>query len=293
MKILAIGSEGNIGAPLVRHLREVGHDVYTVDIEPGHRPNYSMADINHPIDLLDAFDWGPEVVYLMAAVVSRVTCEQSGSLAVTTNLAGTNNILQLVRRVGARLVFFSTSEVYGPTVELMDERTSVPRPNNRYGLTKWLGEQLVDYEWKASSVESVIIRPFMVYDENEDLGDHRSAMIRFAQHFSEGVPADVHVGSARSWLHISDAVVALERASNLRGHHVINVGHPDVIKTEALAQMIIHRLDADPQLMNLVEQPGAMTMIKRPALHHQSRLLHVDPLVGIEDGIARVCRRWI
>ena len=73
-KALVIGSEGNIGAPLVRRLREDGYDVLESDIRAGMRGDYVMADINHPIDLLPAFDWGPDIVFLLSAMVSRVTC---------------------------------------------------------------------------------------------------------------------------------------------------------------------------------------------------------------------------
>ena len=45
-KALVIGSEGNIGAPLVRHLRQGGYEVLESDIRPGWRPNFVMADIN-------------------------------------------------------------------------------------------------------------------------------------------------------------------------------------------------------------------------------------------------------
>ena len=159
VKVLAIGSEGNVGAPLVEYLRSCGHEVFGTDIKPGYRPEYAMADINHPVDLLDAFDWGPDVVYLMAAVVSRVTSEQAGSLAIATNLGGANNMIQLTKRVGAKLVFFSTSEVYGPTEGIMDEDSTIPRPNNRYGLTKYLGEQIVDYEVRTYGLRAVTVRP--------------------------------------------------------------------------------------------------------------------------------------
>ena len=292
MRILAVGSEGNIGGPLVEHLRNLGHEVFETDISPGFRHNYAMADINHPIDLLDAFEWGPDIVYLMAAVVSRVTCEQSGSLAVATNLAGVNNVIALTKRIGARLVFFSTSEVYGPTTLPMDEDTSVPHPNNRYGLTKYLGEQLVEYEVRQYGLRAVTVRPFMVYDENEDLGDHRSAMVRFAQRLSENRPIDVHLGTSRSWLHISDAVVALGRLTGLNGYHVINIGHPKAIGTEVLAELVRSCLGASPDLLRFVPQPEQMTPVKIPSLRKQEVLLGVTPKVNIDDGVARVCKRF-
>ncbi|MDX9861021.1 MAG: NAD(P)-dependent oxidoreductase, partial [Rhodospirillales bacterium] len=145
-KALVIGSEGNIGVPLVKHLRATGYDVMESDIRPGWRKDYLMADINYPVDLLPAFDWGPDVVFILSAMVSRVTCEQAAGLAIATNLGGINNVLQLCRRAGAMTVFFSTSEVYGPECDPMDEAISDPKPNNRYGLSKLLGEHLVEYE---------------------------------------------------------------------------------------------------------------------------------------------------
>jgi nucleoside-diphosphate-sugar epimerase len=290
-KALVIGSEGNIGAPLVRHLRAEGYDVLESDIRPGWRDGFIMADINQPIDLLPAFDWGPEVVFLLSAMVSRVTCEQASSLAIATNLGGINNVLQLCKRVGARVVFFSTSEVYGPGCDPMDEAASTPRPNNRYGLSKLLGEQLVEYEVRTHGLAAVSLRPFMVYDEEEDLGDHRSAMIRFSSELAAGRPIEVHRGSARSWLHISDAVRAIEAAARVREYAVINIGHPDVTPMEQLAEKIRSELQVSPELIVERELPSRMTLVKRPTLDRQRELLGVAPRVSLEQGISLVCRR--
>lgn len=289
-RALVIGSEGNVGAPLVRRLREEGHDVLEVDIRPGMREGYVMADINHPIDLLPAFDWSPDVVFLLSAMVSRVTCEQASGLAIATNLEGINNVLQLCKRVNAMTVYFSTSEVYGPHVELMDETLADPEPNNRYGLSKLLGEKLVEYEVRTYGLRAVTLRPFMIYDEQEDLGDHRSAMIRFASNLALGQPIEVHRGSARGWLHISDAVRAIEAAAELGTYSVINIGHPDVRPIEELAELVRSSLGASPELVDVVELPERMTLRKRPSLDRQRDLLGVEPLVSLEDGVARVCR---
>jgi nucleoside-diphosphate-sugar epimerase len=290
-RALVIGSEGNIGVPLVAHLRASGYDVLESDIRPGWRSGYVMADINHPIDLLPAFDWQPDVVFILSAMVSRVTCEQAGGLAIATNLGGINNVLQLCRRVGARTIFFSTSEVYGPEIDPMDERIVSPRPNNRYGLSKLLGEQLVEYEVRTNGLKAVSLRPFMMYDENEDLGDHRSAMIRFSSELAAGRPIDVHRGSARSWLHSSDAVVAMEAAVRVDHYAVINIGHPDVIPIEDLAEKIRRELGAPLSLLRTIDQPARMTPVKRPVLDRQRDLLGVVPKISLDEGVRRVCRR--
>lgn len=290
-KALVIGSEGNIGTPLVRHLRAQGADVLETDIRPAWRDRYVMADINHPVDLLPAFDWKPDVVYLLSAMVSRVTCEQASSLAIATNLSGINNVLQLAKRAGARVVFFSTSEVYGPGCDPMDERISNPQPNNRYGLSKLLGEQLVEYESRTYGLKAVVLRPFMVYDEDEDLGDHRSAMIRFASELAQGRPIDVHRGSARSWLHVSDAVQAIERAAAVDEYAVVNIGHPDVIPISDLAELIRAELRAAPELVRVRDLPERMTLVKRPTLDRMRERLGVVPRVSLRDGVRLVCRR--
>jgi nucleoside-diphosphate-sugar epimerase len=288
-KALVIGSEGNIGHRLVQRLREDGYDVLETDIRPGSEPGYFMADINQPIDLLEVFDWGPDVVFVLSAMVSRVTCEQASGLAIATNLGGINNVLQLCKRVQAMTVFFSTSEVYGPHVELMDESLADPRPNNRYGLSKLLGEQLVEYEVRTYGLRAVTLRPFMIYDENEDLGDHRSAMIRFASNLAQNRPIEVHRGSARGWMHISDAVRAVEAATRIDDYSVINIGHADVRPMSELAEMIRARLDAPLELVSVVDLPSRMTLAKRPALERQRDILGIEPTVSLEEGVRRVC----
>jgi nucleoside-diphosphate-sugar epimerase len=290
-KALVIGSRGNIGAPLVRHLRAAGYDVLEADIRPGFRDGYLVADINNPLDLLPAFDWGPDVVFLLAGAVGREVCEQAGALAVTTNLSGHSNVLQLCRRSGSRCVFFSSSEVYGPLDAVMDEATSAPHPNNRYALSKWLGERLVEYEVRQGGLQAVILRLFTIYDENEEAGDHRSAMIRFASHLARGRPIEVHRGSARGWLHISDAVRAIEAAGRLSESAVINIGHPEVVPTAELAEMIRKELGAAQALIQLRDLPAQMTLLKQPRLERQSGLLGFRPSVPLEQGVRWVCER--
>lgn len=289
-KALVTGSEGNIGKPLVQHLRSLGYDVFETDLMPRWRENYIMADIRNVSDLLPAFDWGPDVVFHLGAMVSRVTCEQAASLAIDVNLTGTQNILDLTKKAGAHLVYFSTSEVYGPNLEVMSE-ASTPKPNNRYGLSKLISESLIEYEVAQYGLQAVTLRPFMMYDENEDLGDHRSAMIRFATNLALGKPVEVHAGSARGWFHVTDAVRAIEAAARLGEYAVINIGSPDIHPIANLAEMIRAHYGASADLINVIEIPNRMTRAKRPTLERQEKLLGVVPKIGLEEGVTRVCGR--
>jgi len=289
-KALVVGSEGNIGVPLVKHLRSNGYEVLEVDCKPGWRPGYLMADITKPLDMLPAFDWGPDVVFMLSAMVSRVTCEQAASLAVDVNMHGLQNVLQLCKRVKAHVVYFSTSEVYGPFIDIMSEDVK-PEPNNRYGLTKLLGESLVEYEVKQHGLSAVTLRPFMMYDEDEDLGDHRSAMIRFATNLALGKEIEVHNGSSRAWFHVSDAVRAIEAAAHVKRYSVINIGSPDVRPISELAEKICDLLGADRSLIKYVDLPVRMTLAKKPTLKRQEDILGVVPKVGLDDGVRLVCAK--
>ena len=288
-RALVIGSEGNIGTPLCKRLRAEGWDVLSCDIRPGFRPDFLQIDINQPADLMTAVRWKPDVVFALASVVSRVTCEQASSLSVATNLGGLNNMLLAAREAGAKFVYFSTSEVYGPDDEYMDEVTTKPNPNNRYGLTKLLGESLVEYEVKYSGLKAVTLRPFMMYDEDEDFGDHRSAMIRFAWRLARGEPIEVHADSARGWIHSSDAVKAIELSAGLDDYAIINIGHPDIRPMAEIAEGIRSRLNADPALVTVRPLPPQMTGVKRPALDRMHNLLNFKPSIDIEEGLDRVC----
>jgi nucleoside-diphosphate-sugar epimerase len=288
-RALVLGSRGNIGAPLAGYLRSAGYEVLESDIRPGWRGDYVVADINHPLDLLPAFDWCPDVVYLLSALVGRPACEQAGSMSIATNLAGINNVLQLCKRTESRCVFFSSSEVYGPGCEIMDEVATPPQPANRYGLTKWLAEQLIEYEVRSGGLNAVVLRPCMLYTEMEDIGEHRSAMIRFAASLARGRPIEVHRDSARGWLHAEDAIRAIEAAGRVEQFATINLGHPDIIPTLALAELMRAELDADPGLIRTVPVPPQVTPVKRPTLERQRTLLQFEPNITIRQGVSRVC----
>lgn len=287
MRILVIGSEGNIGSKLVPHLRSCGHEVYRSDQVQATGDDYTVANICLPIDLVRVFEeFEPEVVYLLAAMVSRVTCEDSPGITVDSNFSGLNNVIQLCKNFNARLVYFSTSEVYGNIGGKLHEDREC-KPNNIYGLTKYLGEQLVQY----FLTDAIIVRPFMFYDEDETRGDHRSAMIRFCYHLVRKEKITVHKGSRRSWMHISDAVKVLERLLYVHAtdNIIVNIGSEGTVPTEHLAKMICDKLSIDYSQYVIEEPlPGKMTLDKQPDTSRQYKLTGVLPLVDLQSGIDRV-----
>lgn len=287
MRVLITGSEGNIGRRLTPYLKSRGHDVFRFDIKQGFASDYLTGNICNSYELYRVFEiFSPDVVYHMAAMVSRVTCEAAPSLTVDVNLNGTGNVIQMCREFKTKMIYFSTSEVYGNKGgELLEEEPCMP--NNFYGLTKYLGEKLIEYFLK-DGLRAVTVRPFMFYDENEDRGDHRSAMIRFVKDLAEERPITVHKGAMRSWMHIDDAVIALERTMYVENYEIINIGHPNVISVEELADIILLRLGKSRELIRITDLPDKMTLTKYPNLRRQSEILKIIPQISVTEGINRV-----
>ena len=98
----------------------------------------------------------------------------------------------------------------------------------------------------------------------------------------------------RAWLHISDAIQSINAAicKNLDKYYVINIGHPDVVTINHLANLIVSKLNADPSLVKHVDLPKRMTLSKRPTLSLQQDLLGVIPKVSLEEGVDRVIKRF-
>ena len=290
MKILVIGSNGNIGRKLVPYLRSKGHTVLRADIAQEYAKDYVKCDINKIDDLwVPAIGFQPEVIYHMAAMVSRITSEEAAYLCIDTNISGTNNVCQLCHMTGAKMINFSTSEIYGNIGGLLREERVDIKPNNRYGLSKWLAENIVEYEVNNYDLKAVTVRPFMFYDEDETFGEHRSAMIRFAEALAKGEKITVHRNTQRSWLHMDDVAVALERCIHLKKYHVINIGSPEVESMYEIAMTMCKKFELDPnKYIELKDMPKQMTRTKIPCLEKQKLLLDFMPTISLNDGIDRV-----
>lgn len=289
-RAVVTGAAGNIGKHLTAGLEARGWDVLAIDIKPAYEPGYLTADIRNPIDFSDRVrEFAPEVIFHLASMVSRVTCEAAPTMAIETNLVGTQNVIEIAKTVGARLVYFSTSEVYGNQPWVLSE-DGATNPNNRYGLSKLLGERLVEYE-ATNGLKAITLRPFMMYDEHEDFGDHRSAMIRFAVDLCLEKPIVVHEDSERGWFHSSDAIRAIISAGLYDGPYTVaNIGSPDIRPMIDIARMIADEYDQDYSLIETARLPERMTLRKHPCLRRQSELLGVEPRVSTEEGIRLVTR---
>lgn len=142
MKILVTGASGYIGGHLVKTLQDRHHVVRTQDLRPGSDRIFPLGDVDTTRAWLETHR--PDIVIHLAALYGRIWGEKDLRKTVDANVGITALLAQEVARAGARMMFMSSSEVYGETAsrERGDIRTSMElRPLNMYGLSKKWGEE--------------------------------------------------------------------------------------------------------------------------------------------------------
>src|SRR5712671_601886 len=112
-KILITGAMGTLGRPLKRELKKRGHEVWGVDLQHQAEEKYYRADIASFRQLERVFEQKYDYVYHLAAEFGRINGEEYYDTLWTTNVIGTRNLLEIQRRSSFKLIFASSSEIYG------------------------------------------------------------------------------------------------------------------------------------------------------------------------------------
>jgi UDP-glucuronate decarboxylase len=251
MRILVTGGAGFIGSHLIDRLMNDGHEVICLDnFYTGKKqnllpwldnPNFELIrhDITEPIRL------EVDQVYHLACPASPVHYQYNPIKTVKTNVIGTLNMLGLAKRVKARFLLASTSEVYGdPEVhpQTEDYRGSVNPIGIRscYDEGKRMAETLAFDYYRENKVEIRVARIFNTYGPRMLENDGR-VVSNFVAQALRGVPLTVYGEGqqTRSFCYVSDLVNGLMRLMN--GEHTgpINLGNPDEYTILELAQAVL------------------------------------------------------
>ena len=155
MKIVIIGGSGMIGSYLIKSCKNEGYDTeFTFYKNKPQNEQGHFLDITKRKDTIELIKKiNPQIVFLTSAITDMDLCERNSNLAKTTNVIGTQNVVDGCKTVNSKLVYLSTSAVFDGTKSEYSE-VDIPSPNNTYGLTKLKGEKIV----QKSGLEFLIIR---------------------------------------------------------------------------------------------------------------------------------------
>ena len=302
-RFLLVGGGGTIGYYFERMLTKQGLVPFVANHGRKAGDNYIRTDIMYVDDVRKAIrSSNADCIIHLAAEVSRRGSETNLAKTMSVNVVGTLNVGIAAIEANVPVVYTSTSEVYGrtfgPTTAVTEDMTPDPF-NNMYGLSKYQGEQTLEYLARRHELRASIARIFMTYGEGkvprtkQTLEGIYTAMGIMIVGLMHGQPIDVHIGTARQWCHIDDTcrgllMMAQKAPSILNGGrppNIYNLGFEPLYTSRYLAETIADILGADRALIRDVPCPSDTIPVKIASFEKIRRELGFEAHIALKDGI--------
>jgi len=299
MKILITGGAGSIGLVVASSLLDEGHDVTIFDlaeqIERVKIPNgikVFKGSILDTVAIHHALQGNEYVVHLAARLgVKRTEVERLACLHI--NINGMVNILETSVKEGVKKVLFSSSsEVYGEQAKMPITETSPVNPISVYAVTKLVGEEYLRAYKKQYGLDYTIIRFFNVYGPAQ-VGQF--VMKKFIAAAKQEQPPTIYGegDQIRCFCHVKDASAGVIKAlfSPQASEEVINIGNDlEQVSMLALAEKVISLSGKDlrPKKISFAESDREVEreiFHRIPSIKKARSLLGYSPKISLDEGI--------
>ncbi len=232
-----------------------------------------------------------DVVYHLAAEFGRWNGEDFYETLWQSNAIGVKNMLRCQEKHGFRMVFTSSSEVYGDWDGVMTEDVLDKHPIrqlNDYAITKWVNEMQIMNSADRFNTETVRVRLFNTYGPGEPYSPYRSVICRFIYHTLHDMPYTVYLDHHRSSTYIDDTARTLANISDkfIPGE-VYNIAGDEYHDIKTLSDMILGYLGKDDSLVEYVEVEAHNTRNKKSDNTKAKHDLDHKCTVTLEEGIPR------
>jgi len=299
IKTVVTGGGGFIGSSIVRALLERGAKVRVLDnFSTGNRAN--LEDIWDDIEIVEgelrsyervhAGMRGMEIVFHQAALPSVPRSVQDPLTTSAVNVDGTLNVLLAARDEGvSRIVFASSSSVYGDGGELPRREQSPTNPASPYAVSKLAAERYCISFSKIYGLETVSLRYFNVFGPRQDPRSQYAAVVpRFITAIAAGKPVLIYGDGeqSRDFTYVANVVelnLLAARTEGIAGA-VINVATGQSTTVNELADMIGEILER-PVTRELAPERPAEVQASWAALDNARELLGWEPSVSLEEGL--------
>jgi nucleoside-diphosphate-sugar epimerase len=304
--VLVAGGAGFIGSHLCKSLLSKDYKVICVDnLVTGDKSNmaplldnenfsFLEKDIIKPLEEIKA-----DYIFHLASPASpnKKSPKSYINLPLETLLAnsmGTYNLLELAKKIGAKFLFTSTSEVYGdpkisPQAEDYFGNVNPNGVRSVYDEAKRFGEAITMSYVRSNGLDARIIRIFNTYGPLMQKNDGR-VVSEFAIQALTNQSLTIYGDGkqTRSFCFVDDMVIGIEKAMFTNGTkgEVINLGNP-IEKTMLELAEIIKRITNSSSNIIFESLPQDDPKIRKPDISKAKRLLDWEPKIGIEEGLTK------
>jgi len=299
MRILVTGGAGFIGSHLCDRLLADGREVLCLDnFFTGRRENILHLLDNSHFELIRHDVTLPillevDQIYNLACPASPVHYQFNPVKTVKTNVLGAINMLGLAKRVHARILQASTSEVYGdPLVHPQTEdywgHVNPIGPRSCYDEGKRIAETLMTDYHRQNNVDIRIARIFNVYGPRM-LEDDGRVVSNFIVQALRGEDLTLYGEGeqTRSFCYVDDLIEGMIRLMNTDGlHDPINLGNPSEITIKQLAQEVIKICGSRSGLIHL-PLPADDPRQRKPDITKAQTVLGWNPTIPLHEGLER------
>jgi UDP-glucuronate decarboxylase len=301
-RIVVTGGAGFLGSHLCDRLLESGADVICLDnFFTGSKSNVAHL-LSHPRfeivrhDLVHPILLEVDQIYNFACPASPVHYQYNPVKTVKTSVMGAINMLGLAKRVRARILQASTSEVYGdpkvhPQTESYWGHVNPIGPRSCYDEGKRLAETLMMDYHRQNGVDIRIARIFNTYGPRMAVNDGR-VVSNFIVQALRNQPITVYGGGAqtRSFCYVSDLIEGVRRLMNTEGlTGPVNIGNPSEFTIRELAEMVISLTGSRSEIVHR-PLPQDDPVQRQPDISLAREKLAWEPTVPLKEGLAPTIR---
>jgi nucleoside-diphosphate-sugar epimerase len=304
VKALVTGGAGFIGSNLALALLASGHEVRLLDnFSTGHRSNLEPQDAELVEGDLRSYERvaaavnGVEVVFHQGALPSVPRSIQDPLTSTAVNVEGTLNVLLAARDAGVRrVVFASSSSVYGDAPGMPRQESQAPAPLAPYAVSKLAAEQFCMVANRVYGVETVALRYFNVFGERQDpLSGYAAVIPKFIRLMLDGRSPTIFGDgeTSRDFTHVENVVEANLAAADApaAAGRVMNIAVGSAHTLNELVGTLRRLLDSDVEPEYGPPRPGDVSE-SLADISLARELLGYEPRVEFEEGLERTIA-WI
>ena len=305
-QVLVTGGAGFIGSHLVELLLQQGHRVRVLDdLSSGSLENLSSCQKQIQFIRADVCDFesvrkaasGIDTLFHLAAAHSVQESMVDPDRYLRVNPLGT---LQVLRAASAlqkiRVVYVSSSSVYGNPETIPFREDLVPAPLSPYGASKLVGEITCGLFSRGYGVPTVSLRYFNVYGPRQPMeGDYAKVIPKFLRQMSQDESPTVYGDGTqkRDFTYVEDVAAATAAAAttSLCQGDVFNIGNGEPHTVLEVVQAINQALGKNLE-PTFVPLPAGEALLTMADLHRAHQHLHFSPRVSFQEGIRRTVGWW-